>query len=69
MIASLVAGASLAARWSQDAGLAAALDGLPAILDAETGPPPDEPVGTLAAATSLYVVGRARPSPSPWRRR
>ncbi len=58
MIASLVAGASLAARWSQDAGLAAALDGLPAILDAETGPPPDEPVGTLAAATSLYVVGR-----------
>ena len=34
MIASLVAGLSLAARWSEDADLAAALDRLPAILDA-----------------------------------
>ncbi len=58
MIASLVAGLSLVAHWSEDAELAAALDRLPAILDASRDAPPDETVETLARAGSLYVIGR-----------
>ena len=58
MIASLVAGLSLAARWSEDAELTAALDRLPAILEASRAAPPDETVETLAKADSLYVIGR-----------
>ena len=58
MIASLVAGASLAAAWSSDAALAAALDRLPAILDAPHGSPPDAVAEALARATSLFVIGR-----------
>src|SRR5438309_2047005 len=55
---SLVAGLSLAAGWSQDAELAAALDRLPSILEASRESPPDEAVATLAKAASLYVIGR-----------
>ena len=58
MIASLVAGLTLAARWSEDAGLAAALDSLPEILEISRDPPPDEAVERLAKAASLYVTGR-----------
>ena len=58
MIASLVAGLSLAARWSEDAQLEAALDRLPAILEASDGEPPDETVETFAKMNSLYVIGR-----------
>ena len=58
MIASLVAGLSLAARWSEDSELAAALDRLPAILDASRDAAPDEAVETLANTSSLYVIGR-----------
>jgi glutamine---fructose-6-phosphate transaminase (isomerizing) len=58
MIASLVAGLSLAARWCEDADLAAALNRLPEILEASRGPPPDEAVQTLAKTTSLFVIGR-----------
>jgi len=58
MIASLVAGLTLAARWSEDAGLAAALDSLPEILEICRDPPPDEAVETLAKSHSLYVIGR-----------
>ena len=58
MIASLVAGLTLAARWSEDAGLAAALDSLPEILEISRDPPPDEAVETLAKSHSLYVIGR-----------
>ena len=58
MIASLVAGLALASRWSEDAGLAAALDSLPAILETSRDPPPDEAVETLAQTHSLYVIGR-----------
>jgi glutamine---fructose-6-phosphate transaminase (isomerizing) len=58
MIASLVAGLSLAARWSEDAELATALDRLPAILEASREAPPDEVVETLAKSSSLYVIGR-----------
>ncbi len=58
MIASLVAGASLAARWSEDAEFAAALDRLPAILEGSRDAPPDEAVARLAATGSLYVIGR-----------
>jgi len=58
MIASLAAGLSLAARWSEDAELANALDRLPAILEASRDAPPDEAVETLARTSSLYVIGR-----------
>ncbi|RBP11123.1 glutamine--fructose-6-phosphate transaminase [Roseiarcus fermentans] len=57
MIAALVAGVSLAARWSRDDGLAAALEGLPAILD-PVAPPPGDLETALAGANSLYVIGR-----------
>ncbi|MBV9287278.1 MAG: SIS domain-containing protein [Hyphomicrobiales bacterium] len=58
MIASLVAGVSLVARWSEDAALIGALDRLPAILEAESGPPPDGAFETLADTRSLFVIGR-----------
>jgi glutamine---fructose-6-phosphate transaminase (isomerizing) len=58
MIASLVAGLSLAARWSEDGDLAAALDHLPEIVEASRDAPPDEAVETLAKTNSLYVIGR-----------
>ncbi|MFY9971494.1 MAG: SIS domain-containing protein [Roseiarcus sp.] len=58
MIASLIAGVSLVANWAEDADLIAALDRLPAILDASKHPPPDAAVETLASSTSLFVIGR-----------
>ena len=58
MIASMVASAALVAHWSEDADLAAAIEALPAILDFETGPAPRRPLETLAAANSLFVIGR-----------
>jgi glucosamine--fructose-6-phosphate aminotransferase (isomerizing) len=58
MIAALVAGASLVAHWSGDAGLEAGLERLPSLLGAADGPPPQDWVETLAAAESLYVIGR-----------
>jgi glutamine---fructose-6-phosphate transaminase (isomerizing) len=58
VIASLVAGLSLVARWREDADLAAALDRLPALLEASRIAPPDEAVETLANTSSLYVIGR-----------
>jgi glutamine---fructose-6-phosphate transaminase (isomerizing) len=58
MIASLVASLSLAAEWSRDAELAAALDRLPAILETPRGAPADEAVEALARTGSLYVIGR-----------
>ncbi len=59
MIASLVAGASLVAHWSEDGELLAALARLPSILDLSSAAPPSEAaVETLAKAHSLFVVGR-----------
>lgn len=58
MIAALVAGASLVAQWSEDAGLGAALDRLPTLLGAANGPPPQDVIERLAAAQSLFVIGR-----------
>jgi glucosamine--fructose-6-phosphate aminotransferase (isomerizing) len=58
MIASLIAGVSLVANWAEDADLIAALDRLPAILDASSDLPPDAAVETLAGSTSLFVIGR-----------
>jgi glutamine---fructose-6-phosphate transaminase (isomerizing) len=58
MIASLVAGLSLAAQWSGDAELAAALDRVPAILETTRAGPADEAVEALAKTGSLYVIGR-----------
>jgi glucosamine--fructose-6-phosphate aminotransferase (isomerizing) len=58
MIASLVAGVSLVARWAEDAELTAALDRLPAILQASNDPPPGAAVETLASSASLFVIGR-----------
>lgn len=58
MIASLVAGLSLTARWSDDAELAAALDRLPGILEASRAPPSAVAVEALAKTSSLYVIGR-----------
>ncbi len=58
MIATLVAGAALIAEWRQDAALAAAIADLPALLSAQTAPPPDALVGRVAAAKSAFVLGR-----------
>ena len=58
MIASLVAGVSLVARWAEDAELTAALDRLPAILETSRDHPPEAAVETLARSTSLFVIGR-----------
>jgi glutamine---fructose-6-phosphate transaminase (isomerizing) len=58
MIASLVAGASLVAHWSDDNELVAALAKLPSILDSSSAAPPAAAVETLAQASSLFVVGR-----------
>jgi glutamine---fructose-6-phosphate transaminase (isomerizing) len=59
MIASLVAGASLVAHWSEDSALLAALAQLPSILDLSSEAPPSAAaVETLAEASSLFVVGR-----------
>jgi glucosamine--fructose-6-phosphate aminotransferase (isomerizing) len=59
MIASLVAGASLVAYWSEDSALLAALAQLPSILDLSSEAPPSAAaVETLAEASSLFVVGR-----------
>jgi glutamine---fructose-6-phosphate transaminase (isomerizing) len=58
MIASLVAGLSLTAHWSEDAELAAALETLPTILDASREPPPEQTIEALAKTGSLYVIGR-----------
>ena len=59
MIAALIAGASLVAHWREDATLLAALQSLPSVLDASSAAPPaTEAIGTLAKASSLFVVGR-----------
>jgi glucosamine--fructose-6-phosphate aminotransferase (isomerizing) len=58
MIASLIAGVSLIARWAEDAELAEALDRLPSILEASSAPAPEAAVETLAKAASLFVIGR-----------
>lgn len=58
MIASLIAGASLVAHWSEDADLAAALGRLPAILDSSHARPPEEAVAILAKSASMLVIGR-----------
>lgn len=58
MIASLVAGLSLVASWSEDAELVAALDRLPAILEASRDAPPEEAVDRLTKTGSLYTIGR-----------
>ncbi len=58
MIAALCAGASLVAHWSEDAALSAALGDLPDLLERNSAPPPEALVAALAAARSLYVLGR-----------
>jgi glucosamine--fructose-6-phosphate aminotransferase (isomerizing) len=59
MIASLVAGVSLVAHWSEDGELLAALARLPSTLDQSSAAPRSEAaVETLAKAHSLFVVGR-----------
>ena len=58
MIASLVAGASLVAHWAEDSAFVAALDMLPGLLEASRDAPADAAVATLAAAGSLFVIGR-----------
>jgi glucosamine--fructose-6-phosphate aminotransferase (isomerizing) len=59
MIAALIAGASLAAHWSGDAELLAALTKLPSVLDSSSAAPAaTEAIATLAEASSLFVVGR-----------
>ncbi len=59
MVASLVAGASLVAHWSEDSELLAALAKLPSVLDlSSAAPPATEAIETLAQASSLFIVGR-----------
>src|SRR5271156_2602163 len=59
MIASLIAGVSLVAHWSEDSKLLAALAKLPSILDLSSAAPDSAAAAeTLAKAASLFVVGR-----------
>lgn len=59
MIASLVAGVSLVAHWSDDQELLAALAKLASVLDlSSAAPPATEAIEMLAQASSLFVVGR-----------
>lgn len=58
MIATLVAGASLVAEWRQDSALSAAIAKLPALLAAQSAPPPAPLVARVAAAKSAFVLGR-----------
>jgi glucosamine--fructose-6-phosphate aminotransferase (isomerizing) len=59
LIASLTAGTSLVARWSDDNELPAALSKFPSVLDSSSASPPaTEAIETLAQASSLFVVGR-----------
>jgi glutamine---fructose-6-phosphate transaminase (isomerizing) len=57
-IALLATGAALTAAWTRDAGLCAALDGLPALLTRAWANDWGALVETLAGARGLYVVGR-----------
>jgi glucosamine--fructose-6-phosphate aminotransferase (isomerizing) len=58
MIAGLVAGAALVAAWRDDAALKSAIAGLPAILPAESAPPPVAMIERLARAEHAFVLGR-----------
>ena len=58
MLASLAAGSSLIAHWSADKALIDALADLPGRLAASLAPPPEAFVDALAAARSLFVIGR-----------
>jgi glutamine---fructose-6-phosphate transaminase (isomerizing) len=58
MIASLVAGAALIAEWRRDVALKGALQRLPALLAAQTAPPPQGIVERVIAAKSAFVLGR-----------
>jgi glutamine---fructose-6-phosphate transaminase (isomerizing) len=58
MIASIVAGVSLVAQWGRDEGLVAALERLPDVLAGRAVPLPEEPLQTLIAARSMFVIGR-----------
>ena len=58
MIAGLAAGAALVAAWRDDAALKNAIAGLPAILPAESAPPPADMIERLARAEHAFVLGR-----------
>jgi glutamine---fructose-6-phosphate transaminase (isomerizing) len=58
MIAGLVTGAALVAAWREDAALKNAVAGLPAILPAESAPPPSAMIERLARAEHAFVLGR-----------
>ena len=58
MIAGLVAGAALVAAWRDDADLRTAIAGLPALLPAESAPPPAAMIERLARAEHAFVLGR-----------
>jgi glucosamine--fructose-6-phosphate aminotransferase (isomerizing) len=63
MIAALVAGAALVARWVDDRPLAAAIEALPALLAAPEAPPPRALVELIAGANSAFVLGRGATYP------
>lgn len=56
VIAAMAAGAALIADWREDGALAAALEKLPDALDGAA--PPAEAIDMIAAARSLFVIGR-----------
>ena len=58
MIAGLVAGAALVAAWRGDADLRTAIAGLPALLPAESAPPPAAMIERVARAEHAFVLGR-----------
>ncbi len=58
MIAALVAGAALVGRWAGDERISAAIDRLPALLNASAEPPARPLVDRVAAAKSAFVLGR-----------
>jgi len=58
MIASLVAGASLVAAWSEDAALASALEAVPALLAGPDAVVPAEALAFIVAQRQALVLGR-----------
>jgi glucosamine--fructose-6-phosphate aminotransferase (isomerizing) len=58
MIASLVAGASLVAAWSEDAALTSALEAVPALLAGADKEVPADALAWIAAQRSALVLGR-----------
>lgn len=55
---SMALAVAFVAAWAEDSALAEAISALPGVLSANSPPPPEPHLAALAAARSLFVVGR-----------